>query len=348
MNVFVSWSGSRSKTYALHVHGWLRAVLHRAEPWMSEADMVPGQRWNEEISVRLRETHFGIICLTPENLVAPWLLFEAGAIAKAVESARVVPLLFGVKKTELGFPLAQFHAVEADRDGFLALASAINRGFGEKSLDAAVLTSVFNGLWPNLRESLESVDPATAQTSKGIERSDREILEEVLNGVRGIQRAIVASPATARLGEQAEWEDYYLRGVNLANSHASRETDLQALQAYSAAIALAPDSLTPNLRSRLFAYRGAMLKRLGRLEEASQDLELAQRWATEDKEINDALYNRACVAAMNGDKDGAINLLESLVSRDSGWIDIVTLRTSYFGTLYRHPRFAALVDGRGR
>jgi tetratricopeptide (TPR) repeat protein len=310
---------------------------------MSEADIVPGQRWNEEISVRLRETHFGIICLTPENLAAPWLLFEAGAIAKAVESARVVPLLFGIKKTELSFPLAQFHAVETDRDGFLALASAINRGLGDKSLDATVLASVFNGLWPGLRDALMSVEPVEAQTHKSIERSEREILEEVLSGVRGIQRSIVVSPGSAIVGEPVDWEDYYLRGVNLANSRASRETNLQALHAYSAAIALAPDSLTKNLRSRLFAYRGAVLKRLGRLEEAWQDLDLAQRWATEDREINDALYNRACVAAMSGDKDGAFAILEQLVGRDPGWIDIVKLRASYFGSLYHHPRFATLI-----
>ena len=91
LDVFISWSGQRSKALALQLHDWLKAVVQRANPWMSERDIGAGQRWNEQISARLKDTHFGIICLTPENLNAPWLLFEAGAVAKALDLARVVP-----------------------------------------------------------------------------------------------------------------------------------------------------------------------------------------------------------------------------------------------------------------
>jgi len=85
---------------------------------MSDRDLGAGQRWNEEISLRLKETNFGVICLTPENLEAPWLMFEAGALAKALESARVIPVLLELRLSDLSFPLAQFQAVEANRDGF--------------------------------------------------------------------------------------------------------------------------------------------------------------------------------------------------------------------------------------
>src|SRR5438045_2056479 len=131
MKVFVSWSGARSKTLALHLHEWLKAVVQRAEPWMSDRDLEAGQRWNEEISSRLKDTHFGIICLTRENLGAPWLLFAAGALAKAVDSARVVPILLGVPRSDLTFPLAQFQAVEASESGFRSLAVAVNNALGE-------------------------------------------------------------------------------------------------------------------------------------------------------------------------------------------------------------------------
>jgi len=96
VNIFISWSGARSKSLAILLHDWLRAVVQRASPWMSDRDIEAGQRWNEQISLRLKDTSFGIVCLTSENLNAPWILFEAGAIAKSVDSARVVPVLLGV------------------------------------------------------------------------------------------------------------------------------------------------------------------------------------------------------------------------------------------------------------
>jgi hypothetical protein len=103
MRVFISWSGTRSKRLAVHLHDWLGAVVQRAEPWLSDRDLEAGQRWNEEISAKLKDTHFGILCLTRENLAAPWLLFEAGALAKAIDSARVVPVLLGVARSDLTF-----------------------------------------------------------------------------------------------------------------------------------------------------------------------------------------------------------------------------------------------------
>ena len=160
---------------------------------MSERDIQPGQRWNEEISTRLKDTNFGIICLTPENLNAPWLLFEAGALAKAVESAHVVPLLFEMRKAHLAFPLAQFQSVEADQEGFFALASAINRALGDQRLDANVLSSIFTGLWPDLASSLKSVAQSPHEAIGQADRSDREILEELLSSVRGLQRVTGSS-----------------------------------------------------------------------------------------------------------------------------------------------------------
>ncbi len=69
-----------------------------------------------------------------------------------------------------------------------------------------------------------------------------------------------------------DWEANILRGVAFANSRAGFETDLASLRAYNEAIAFLPRDIEPNRKARLFAYRGAMLKRLGRVEEAEADL----------------------------------------------------------------------------
>lgn len=287
MRVFISWSGTRSKALAFQLHDWLKTVVQLSDPWMSERDIEPGQRWNEEVSSRLRDTHFGIICLTPENLSAPWLLFEAGALAKALDSARVVPVLLGIKKADLAFPLAQFQAEDADREGFWRLVVALNSSVGEKKLSEIQLNKIFTGLWPTLEAVLAALPPESSAATGRVRRGDRELLEEVLEGMRVIRRAITPESVdqTLALAESIKWDDFYIRGVNLANSRGGDGKNLAALRAYNEAIALAPADLENNTRSRLHAYRGAILKRLGRLDEAEHDLALAQKWATATREI---------------------------------------------------------------
>ena len=54
-------------------------VIQSAKPWMSETDIEKGTRGLSELAKALEAIKVGISCLTPENLSAPWLLFEAGA-----------------------------------------------------------------------------------------------------------------------------------------------------------------------------------------------------------------------------------------------------------------------------
>ena len=46
---------------------------------------VSGARWNDQVAVELERTNFGIICLTKANQERPWVLFEAGALAKGLK-----------------------------------------------------------------------------------------------------------------------------------------------------------------------------------------------------------------------------------------------------------------------
>src|SRR5262249_27463581 len=131
----------------------------------------------------------------------------------------------------------------------------------------------------------------------------------------------------------------YIRGVNLANQRGDSALNLAALRAYSNAIALAPPSLPSNVRSRLYAYRAALYKRLNRLEEAEQDLVLAQRWATEEREVSDALYNLACVLAMGATPREALPVLKRLIELNSDWARVVRSRTQYFRKLLGDPEF---------
>jgi hypothetical protein len=95
-HVFLSWSGDESEGIAKALKGWLPDVFDDMDVWLSSHNITPGARWGNELSAHLEASHFGILCLTPENLSSRWILFEAGCLAKVVKDSRVVPYLIGV------------------------------------------------------------------------------------------------------------------------------------------------------------------------------------------------------------------------------------------------------------
>jgi len=54
--------------------------------------------------------------VTRANQHAPWLIFEAGALAKSVNEGRVVPLCIDLKSAEVTGPLSGFQGRALDRD----------------------------------------------------------------------------------------------------------------------------------------------------------------------------------------------------------------------------------------
>src|SRR5207253_2371159 len=82
MKVFISWSGPASRDVATALRKYLPCMLQGLQVFMSQHDLESGSRWAVGLTSELSETNFGLICLTPDNLLSPWLLFEAGAITK--------------------------------------------------------------------------------------------------------------------------------------------------------------------------------------------------------------------------------------------------------------------------
>ena len=117
MDVFISWSGPRSQYVAQALHEWLPSVIQAVEPWMSDTDIDKGTVSVLEIGRALERHKVGILCLTPENQQRPWISFEAGALAKTVETAYVIPYLIELPRRELIAPLSQFQNVEANEEG---------------------------------------------------------------------------------------------------------------------------------------------------------------------------------------------------------------------------------------
>lgn len=97
MNVFISWSGKRSRKIATELRTWLRTVLSpEVDTWVSGVDIAAGARWDAELRAALAASNFGIFCITEESLRSPWLLYEAGVISKHSTVAAIVPYLLDV------------------------------------------------------------------------------------------------------------------------------------------------------------------------------------------------------------------------------------------------------------
>jgi tetratricopeptide (TPR) repeat protein len=122
------------------------------------------------------------------------------------------------------------------------------------------------------------------------------------------------------------WELYFYKGMAFANSRNSTATNLKALQAYADAIVYLPKDVDPNMRARLFIYNGAMLKRLGRIDEAEYHIVHGLKYATAHYEVNDGLYNLGCIYAMKGDDESYTECSSRLKNNDPSMHDYLLLR----------------------
>jgi hypothetical protein len=159
--------------------------------WISSSDIDPGERWGLTLAKELEETKFGILCITPENLTAPWLLFEAGALSKVVDGTNVCPLLLGInKQTDITGPLAQFQSINVDKDGIWNLVKAINHALGDQALDEDTIGKVFNALWSDFETSIKAI-PENVREAESLKRTSEDLLEEILRTVREQSRVLL-------------------------------------------------------------------------------------------------------------------------------------------------------------
>lgn len=167
MSVFISWSKSRSKEVAVALRRLLDECLCPLNIWTSTVDMDAGVKWYEEIERHLGAAKIGIVCMTPENLTSPWVLFEAGAMLRA---GRLIPYLVGAEVQDLPGPLQHYQACPTTRDGTLALVRAVNAS-APQPINDKILESRFDAFWPTADQTINKtkIPTASSPTWLGIE-----------------------------------------------------------------------------------------------------------------------------------------------------------------------------------
>lgn len=216
--VFISWSGKRSKAAAEAFRDWLPRVLQAIDPWMSESDIPPGAKWSDQLSDSLSKANFAILCVTPDNVNSPWLLFEAGALAKQLNETDLCPVLFDIEPAQLKGPLAQFQAVKATRDGIWKLIGRLNELSNNPVRDDHLLDAV-EKWWPELDSKLSTLPPQENATAAPA-RSEMELLQEVLEHVREIARR--ERPHARELGDWLAFihREFGKAGINVQSVQA--------------------------------------------------------------------------------------------------------------------------------
>lgn len=197
MKVFVSWSGELSKKIAEELKKWIPCIIQSVDIFYSPEDIEKGERWNQKVLSELEDTNYGIVCLTKENCGAPWVNFEAGALAKKINEARVSTLLIDLQPSEISGPLATFQATSIiNKDDFIKLVKSINR-VSEHPIEDARLENSFNAMWDTVNKSIQGVlsknISGESKKDKTLKNQEPQVLEELVQLVRS-QNVLLNNP----------------------------------------------------------------------------------------------------------------------------------------------------------
>ena len=215
MKVFISWSGAASHRVAIALRDWLPSVLQNVDPYVSSEDIDKGARWSTDISGELDSSNFGILCITPDNLEAPWLNFEAGALSKSLDRSRVAPLLIGVPRADVQGPVLQFQSTIIEQEDIKKLLQGINASCGDHALEDVRFEEVFEVWWPRLEAKLQKIEGEQDADSGAVPgRPSEAVLAEVLELVRG-QQKVLSDPT---LLFPPDYVEFIVRGARPVNS----------------------------------------------------------------------------------------------------------------------------------
>ena len=210
MKVFVSWSGELSKKIAEELKKWIPCIIQSATVFYSSEDIEKGERWNTKVLSELEETNYGIVCLTQENINAPWINFEAGALAKNITQSKVLTLLINLQPSEVNGPLSTFQATTiSSKEDFWKLIKGINNS-SEVSVDEKILETSYNALWETINNDINKIiseyRPADIKKEKNSVGQSSQVIEELVQLVRS-QNMLLNTP-------QALLPPEYIRQLN--------------------------------------------------------------------------------------------------------------------------------------
>jgi hypothetical protein len=203
VKIFISWAGETSRQVGEALHGWIPLLWDSVDPWISGRDLNKGRQWQNEIITNLRSSRFGIVCLTPDNLSRPWMLFEAGAISTLSEES-VFTFLHRVQFTQVTEPLSMFNHTASQEDDVMKMVTSLNDVLGAQKVHGPALNARFQKFWPDLKAKLEGIEIGQSVAEDAPHRDQEAIAAEILTLVRDISKSL---PAASRIKAPLEPDD---------------------------------------------------------------------------------------------------------------------------------------------
>lgn len=189
--VFLSWSGTRSRSVAIALKKWLEEqIFESLAAWMSDRDIAMGSLNHPSIEENLDRLDAAILVLTVANQSSPWVNYEAGALSRQFKANKrlVIPLLIdGESMDELRPPLNQFQGQTLTREGVHRILETLCEVQGIDKQKASVR---LESHW----DSLESEITRILADSAG-SKAEKPTLESTQEQLNRIERFLIDSAA---------------------------------------------------------------------------------------------------------------------------------------------------------
>ncbi len=158
MAIFLCWSGAESKRFAEETRSFLEQVLPGIEFFLS-SDIEKGALWFGELTSNLQKAKAGLVCLTPGNLMSPWMHFEVGALFSRREQQRVFVYVLGVNPEELKGPFAHFQSSSAIKNETMKMVDSIAKLYE----GIAFSRDEFDKRWQTFEKNLAEISHPSAE-----------------------------------------------------------------------------------------------------------------------------------------------------------------------------------------
>lgn len=198
VEIFVSWSGAKSKEIAELLKIWLHNVLQSLKVWVSTENIDTGAMWFAQICEQIKKVNNSIIVVTKENKDNPWIMFEAGALCRGDDNNRVNVLLVDVEPEDIRQPLASFNMVKADKDGMKKMMRDINKRAtaehpnSDQNLEDVDLCTSFEKWYSEFKEKFaEIMEKYPADDDLTPKTKMEHMQEEILASTRTIEHALI-------------------------------------------------------------------------------------------------------------------------------------------------------------